>query len=109
MSTTIENLGNSPVIRTYFYFSHYELALVSMIDLNNDVVTYTSTGAIEGVECKLVTSLFEIFGRVSIQNTEEAMLTQHTEILLSEKFRGFIEGLQRMDNNEDWKATLTKQ
>jgi hypothetical protein len=97
MSTTIENLGNSPVIRTYFYFSHYELALVTMADLNNDVVTYTSTGAIEGVECKLVTSLFETFGRVSIQTTQDEMMAQHTKVLLSEKFMSFIEGLQNSD------------
>lgn len=95
MTTIIENNGDSPVIRTYFYFSDYELALVTMTDLNNDVVTYTSTGALKGVGFKLDRiSITEIFGRETIPLTEKTMMHQHKKILESENFTAFIEKLR---------------
>lgn len=95
MTTITDNNPDFPVIRTYFYFSDYELALVTMPDMNNDVVTYTSTGGLGGVEHKDgQISITEIFGRETIPLTQEAMMQHHEKILESKKFIAFIEKLR---------------
>lgn len=98
MKNTITLDGGEPVIRTHFYFSDYELALVTMTDLKNNVVTYTSTGGISGLECNSYrTSLTEFFARKSIPITEESMLDQHEKVLQSKDFTSFIEKLKSED------------
>ena len=95
MTTIIDNNGNNPVIRTYFNFSNFELALVTTTDLNDDVVTYTSTGALDSVESVFdKQSLTEIFGRQTIPLTEESMKHEHERILESEPFKAFVEKLR---------------
>ncbi len=102
MKNTITLDGGEPVIRTHFYFSDYELALVTMTDLKNNVVTYTSTGGISGVECKSYrTSLTEFFARESIPITKDAMLDQHEKVLQSKDFTSFIEKLKSEDLAND--------
>lgn len=98
MTTLIDNNGNSPVIRTYFTFSDFELALVTMTDLNDDVVTYTSTGSLDSVESKSDrVSITEIFGRQTIPLTTESMKHEHERILESEPFKAFVEKLRHSD------------
>lgn len=102
MKTTITFHGDLIVIRTYFNFSDYELALVTMADLNNHAVTYASTGSVGVNEHNTQkSSLTEFFKREAIPITKETMLEQHDEVLQSKNFTSFIENLQSInDKNE---------